>query len=151
MALSFFRIFYMVYNESNLKVYIRCSIRVKTIYIFERMIYMNVKRIIELNNGYTYKFDGEVCHGYGNIRFFYGHIYAYKEEVYKIWVYNTNEYGRIYWPHRDYIYTCQRDGIYMTYPDGDTIKIKDMEELSVPYGWDTAKKEKLIEVLESLK
>ena len=115
---------------------------------------INVKRIIELNNGYTCKFGGELCHGYGNIRFFYGHIYVYKDKegVYKVNVYNTNEYWRRYLPHGDYIYTCRDgEGIYLTYPDGDTIKIKDMEELTVPIGWNNAKKEKLREVLESLK
>ena len=113
---------------------------------------MNVKKIIELNGDYTCRFDGEISHGYGNIRIFYAHIYAYEDKgVYKVWVYNTNEYGRKYLPHRDYIYTCRRgEGIYLTYPDGDTIKINE-EELTVPYGWDNAKKEKLRDILESLK
>ena len=114
---------------------------------------MNVRKIIELKGGYECRFGGEISHGFANVRIFYGHIYAYKEteEIYKILVYNTNEWGRKYTPHRDYVYTCQRDGIYLTYPDGETLKINNLEELTVPYGWDTAKKEKLRDVLESLK
>lgn len=112
---------------------------------------MNVKKIIEINGDYTCKFGGEISHGYGNIRIFYGNIYAYeKKGVYKVRIYNENEYGRIYSPHGDYSYVIKGGNIYLIYPDGDIVKINDGEEV-FPYGWNDDKKKKLREILKSLR
>ena len=116
---------------------------------------MNVRKVIELKGDYDCRFGGEISHGYSNIRISYGHIYAYKEaeKIYKILVYNTNEYDRMYRPHGIYTYTCQNGMVCLTYPDGEALKINTMDArgLTAPYGWDTAKKEKLRDVIESLK
>ena len=111
-----------------------------------------IDNVIELNGSYEIRIPFQNCVvGWGNTQFPTAHILVFKKEnEYNINIYNTNEEGKVYSPHREYKYTIKKDGIYLTYSDRDTISISDIIYISTPFGWSDEMKDILREILSLL-
>ena len=96
-----------------------------------------IDKVINLKGSYEIRipFMSAVI-GWGNCIFPTGHILIFKtENEYIVNLYNTNEEKRAYSPHGEYTYTIKKDGIGLTYPDGDRLHFKDEYTITSPFGW----------------
>ena len=112
-----------------------------------------IDKVLNLNESYEIRipFMSAVI-GWGNCVFPTAHILITRfQNEYRIKLYNSNEEGRIYSPHREYEYLIKKDGgISLIYPDKDSISITDVLYISTPFGWDNNMKDTVRQILTVL-
>lgn len=116
-----------------------------------------IDKVIELKGDFEVRFEGILCHGFGNCRIYFPHILiSSMADGYMIYLFNTNEYGGIYNPHGEILVRIRNEKIVVFVNDdneGYPINKNRLDEpylFTTPWGWNETHGSYLTELVRTL-